>query len=107
MGIDLSGGTILVYEAKKDNAPANFELDELITALKRRVNPEGVVDVPIRKIGGDRIEIIPPCRTGDRAEEVEEVKNRITTVGSLEFRILANQKHDASGIARGPRAARG
>src|SRR5579875_3186890 len=74
-GIDLSGGTILVYEVKKDNTPANFDLDELITSLKRRINPEGVLDIPIRKLGGDRIEIILPKAS---AEEVEEVKEKMT-----------------------------
>lgn len=77
-GIDLSGGTILVYEIKKDGQPANFDIDELITSLKRRINPEGVLDIPIRKLGGDRIEIILPKAS---AEEVEEVKEKMTKVG--------------------------
>ncbi len=96
-GIDLSGGTILVYEIKKDGQPANFDIDELITSLKRRINPEGVLDIPIRKLGGDRIEIILPKAS---AEEVEEVKEKMTKVGALEFRILANRKHDAAVIDR-------
>jgi SecD/SecF fusion protein len=99
LGIDLSGGTILVYEANK--LPAGVKLDELIGALKQRVNPEGVLDIPIRKIGANRIEIILPEAS---AEEVEEVKTRLTDVGSLEFRILANVKHDRTAVdrARGP-----
>ncbi|HEY2155139.1 MAG TPA: protein translocase subunit SecD, partial [Isosphaeraceae bacterium] len=96
-GIDLSGGTILVYEIKKDGQPANFDIDELITSLKRRINPEGVLDIPIRKLGGDRIEIILPKAS---AEEVEEVKEKMTKVVALEFRILANRKHDAGVIDR-------
>ena len=75
----------------------NFDLDELITSLKRRINPEGVLDIPIRKLGGDRIEIILPKAS---AEEVEEVKAKMTDVGSLEFRILANRKHDGDVIPR-------
>ena len=77
----------------------NFNLDELITALKRRINPEGVQDIPIRKIGSNRIEIILPKAS---AEEVEEVKRKMTDVGSLEFRILANHKHDAGVDRPGP-----
>ena len=92
-GIDLSGGTILVYELKRENLPPNFDLDELITALKRRINPEGVLDVPIRRLGPDRIEIILPKAS---AEEVEEVKAKMTDVGSLEFRILSSNKNDAA-----------
>ena len=91
-GIDLSGGTILVYEVNKGGTAAgSVNLDELITALKRRINPEGVLDIPIRSIGNNRIEVILPKAT---AEEVEEVKRKMTNVGSLEFRILANHKHD-------------
>ncbi|WP_435006332.1 protein translocase subunit SecD [Tundrisphaera lichenicola] len=96
-GIDLSGGTILVYEVRKDATAGNVSLDELITALKRRVNPEGVLDIPIRAVGNNRIEVILPKATAD---EVEEVKRKMTNVGSLEFRILANHKHDAAVIDR-------
>src|ERR1700692_889754 len=40
-GIDLSGGTILVYEVNKSaTAAGSVNLDELITALERRINPE-------------------------------------------------------------------
>src|SRR5579863_9230356 len=59
LGIDLSGGTILVYEVEK-TVGQNFNMDELISALKQRADPEGVKEMPIRKIGGNRIEIILP-----------------------------------------------
>ena len=72
-------------------------MDELIAALKKRADPEGVKEIPIRKIGGNRIEIILPQASN---EEVEEVKKMLTDVGSLEFRILANGKHDADVIDR-------
>jgi SecD/SecF fusion protein len=102
LGIDLSGGTILVYEVERENLPPNFNMDELITALKKRADPEGVKEIPIRKIGGNRIEIILPQASN---EEVEEVKKMLTDVGSLEFRILANGKHDKEVVkaALGPR----
>jgi SecD/SecF fusion protein len=93
-GIDLSGGTILQYQVNETGAAAgNVNIEELITALKRRINPEGVLDIPIRRIGTKRIEVILPKAT---AEEVEEVKRKMTNVGSLEFRILANHKHDST-----------
>jgi SecD/SecF fusion protein len=95
LGIDLSGGTILVYEVVQENLRANFNLDELISALKHRVDPQGVKEIPIRKIGGSRLEIILPAD-----EDVDEVKRMLTDVGALEFRILANRKHDAAAIDR-------
>ena len=97
LGIDLSGGTILVYEVSRENRPENFNMDELIAALKQRADPQGVKETPIRKIGSNRIEIILPTASD---EEVEEVKKMLTDVGSLEFRILANRKHDAAVVER-------
>ncbi|MDG3007514.1 protein translocase subunit SecD [Paludisphaera mucosa] len=98
LGIDLSGGTILVYEvAKESQAAPNFNMNELIAALKQRADPQGVKETPIRNIGNNRLEIILP-KAGP--EEVEEIKSMLTDVGSLEFRILANRKHDSEAIAR-------
>ena len=48
-------------------------------------------------MGGNRIEIILPKASN---EEVEEVKKMLTDVGSLEFRILANHKHDSEATQR-------
>ena len=103
LGIDLSGGTILVYEVARENLGPNFNMDELISALKQCADPQGVKETPIRKIGSNRIEIILPLAND---EEVEEVKKMLTDVGSLEFRILANRKHDAAAVDLrwGPRA---
>jgi SecD/SecF fusion protein len=97
LGIDLSGGTILVYEVMKENLHPGFDMDELISALKHRVDPQGVREIPIRKIGGNRLEIILPEAS---AEEVDEVKRNLTDVGALEFRILANAKHDKDVVDR-------
>jgi len=97
LGIDLSGGTILVYEVMKDNLSQKFSMDELIGILKNRLDPSGVREIPIRKIGQNRLEIILPEAS---AEEVEEIKRNLTDVGALEFRILANRKKDAAVIDR-------
>jgi SecD/SecF fusion protein len=97
-GIDLSGGTILVYQVKEGTRTSGNTMDELIASLQKRVNPEGVADIPIRKVGNNRIEIILAEAT---VEEVERLKRKITDVGSLEFRILANEKKDG---ARGTNA---
>jgi SecD/SecF fusion protein len=97
LGIDLSGGTILVYQVDTKKAPPGFKMEELVSALKKRADPEGVKEIPIRQIGSQRIEIILPQATN---EEVEDVKKMLTDVGQLEFRILANYKHDRDAIQR-------
>ncbi len=102
LGIDLSGGTILVYQVKEGTQTNSEMMDALIGALKRRINPEGLVDLPIRKVGNNRVEIILAEAT---PEEVDLLKRKITDVGSLEFRILANYKHDQAAVSRIDRAA--
>ena len=100
-GIDLAGGTILVYEVNAKSLPSNFKMDDLVAALKRRINPEGVREISIREVGGQKVEIILPESTD---EEVEEIKRSLSDKGSLEFRILASEKNDAN-ERRGGRAA--
>ncbi len=95
LGIDLSGGTILVYQAK--NLPPGVTMDQLVSALKKRADPNGVKEIPIRQIGTQRIEIILPQASN---QEVEEVKKMLSDQGVLVFRILANQKHDAQVVGR-------
>src|SRR3954463_10440187 len=97
LGIDLSGGTILVYQVVEENLKSSFNMDELISALKHRVDPEGVREIPIRKIGSNRLEIILPAA---EADEVDEGKRMVTDVGALEFRILASRKQDGEVVDR-------
>ncbi|MEW4567684.1 protein translocase subunit SecD [Tautonia sp. JC769] len=91
LGIDLSGGTILVYQVE-EQAGEQVDLDELVAALKRRINPEGVFDITIRPVGQDRVEIIMP---EEMANQAEEVKRKLTEEGSLAFRILASTNRAA------------
>jgi SecD/SecF fusion protein len=101
LGIDLSGGTILEYQVKPGTRSDKQTIAELITSLKERLNPDGVLDMPIRAVGDNRVEIILAEAT---SEKVDELKRKITEVGALEFRILANHKHDEAAIARIDRA---
>jgi SecD/SecF fusion protein len=98
LGIDLSGGTILVYQAKDADRP-EFDINELVAALKRRINPDGTQDIIIREVGQDRVEIILPKAS---EEEVEEVKRKMTAVGAMQFRVLADRRdqEDAPRIER-------
>ena len=45
LGIDLSGGTILVYEVISDNTNRSVVMEDLISALKKRADPEGVKEI--------------------------------------------------------------
>ena len=80
------GTTILAYRLEH-HAP-QVEMDNLITAVGRRINPGGVRELTIRQYGKEQIEVIIP----EVAEhEVEAIKKRIATSGVLEFRIVANE----------------
>ena len=59
LGIDLSGGTILLYQVQQP-VPEDFQIEKMTAAIQRRVNPIGLADVTIRGVGSDRVEIIIP-----------------------------------------------
>ena len=72
LGVDLSGGTILVYEVDlskmTQQARDAFKAEDLAASLKRRIDPADLYNVTIRPIPGDppRVEIILP--TGGRQQ---------------------------------------
>jgi SecD/SecF fusion protein len=100
LGVDLVGGTILVYEVDPEKKPENFKLALLAERLKRRIDPADLYNVTIRPVPETRVEIILPTGGGSperralSAEEVERTKELISRVGSLRFVILANRRDD-------------
>jgi SecD/SecF fusion protein len=108
LGVDLVGGTILVYEVDASKQQGEVQPDELAAALKRRIDPADLLNVTIRPIKSDppRVEIILPTggyASGRRTltdEEVEDIKNLIQQQGRLEFRILANPIDDKDALER-------
>jgi SecD/SecF fusion protein len=104
-GIDLRGGVILIYEvdeersiesalsrgAEIDPNSAGVDMNTLIEALGRRVNPSGVREMVIRPYGTKQVEmIIPEVSTA----EIDLIKKAIENTGFLKFRIVADQTRD-------------
>lgn len=93
LGIDLAGGTNMVFEVDKAEAEREGKditpvlMDKMVEKVKLRVNPTGTEEVTVRRVGADRIEVIVP---GADAERVEKVKRQIVSLGNLEFAILGN-----------------
>lgn len=94
LGVDLQGGTILVYEIDPDKQ-REFEQNDvritsqdLVEPLTRRINPSGTQEIVIRPYGESQIEIIVPA-VDDR--EVARIKKLVSEAGVLRFAILANQ----------------
>src|SRR5690242_2208078 len=78
LGVDLVGGTILVYEVDQDKfadvrAKQEFEQrsrDQLAPSLKKRIDPADLYNVTIRQVGTWRIEIVLPTG-GQHQADVE------------------------------------
>ena len=92
LGIDLKGGLILIYEIDREKQREKeggeaVNMDELVAAVSRRVNPGGQKEVTVRRFGLDQIEVIVP--EVDQSE-VDLIKRIVSSSGILEFRILAN-----------------
>ncbi|HZZ81633.1 MAG TPA: protein translocase subunit SecD [Gemmataceae bacterium] len=81
-GVDLVGGTILVYEIDlrkntETGGESNFDprrdINVLAESLKRRIDPNDLYNITIRPAGGEgRIEIILPTGGTYRAKKAEE-----------------------------------
>src|SRR3954463_6225176 len=69
LGKDLRGGVSLVYSVSiASNENAEEVIGKTIEALKKRVDPDGLLEVSMVKAGNDRIEITMPLPS-------DEVKN--------------------------------
>ncbi len=100
-GIDLAGGTNLIYQvdiksAIDKNIPVAEAMDKMISTIAKRINPSGTEEVTVRKVGDSRIEIIIP---GADQGVVAEKKAAMVRLGSLEFGIVANEKDHRSWLA--------
>jgi SecD/SecF fusion protein len=66
---------------------AAVDMDKLVAAVSRRVNPGGQKEVTVRRYGLDQLEVIVP--EVDQSE-VNLIKRVVSSAGVLEFRITAN-----------------
>ena len=106
LGVDLAGGSILVYEVDpvfwEGQSPAfkqTFNADQLASRIKTRVDPSNLLETTIRPIHGDenrppRVEIVLPIsndpKNKNSAGKIQDIKRLIQQQGQLEFRILAH-----------------
>ncbi len=93
LGVDLRGGTILVYEIDPGKLSGGQNDDpvqskHLVKPLTDRINPSGTQEIVIRPYGESQIEIIVPA-VDER--EVNRIKRKVEEAGILRFAILANQ----------------
>jgi preprotein translocase subunit SecD len=83
LGLDLQGGTHLVYEADFTEVPSGAEGDAIEVTrriIEKRINRYGVSEPVIQIIGDDRISVQIP------GVSWEEAKSLVGTVAELDFR---------------------
>ena len=102
LGVDLRGGSILVYEVSPSDASrkevTSDEMNDLKNALSKRINPSGVREISIQELGANT-EIRITIPEADEAE-VDRLERVINNAGQLKFRILAVQGASDSAEAR-------
>ncbi len=91
LGIDLRGGVILIYEVDQENFK---EMDKLVAAVTKRVNPGGIKEVTVRPYGEREIEIIIPEADQDELDRMQAI---VSQTGQLEFRIVADRRFSSDG----------
>ncbi len=93
LGLDLQGGTRIVYQVDlssvKPGEAANA-IDGAITVLENRVNPLGVAESSVRKLGSDQILVEVPGRS-----LTDKEKESLARVVLLEFGELTTDNATA------------
>ena len=110
LGVDLRGGSNLIYEVDEEATMVNADpsgdpgdpdtasfdnrqMKALIEALQRRINPGGVREIVLRPYGQRQVEIIIPEASD---AELEQIKQKIVKAGLLRFRMLADDRKHAA-----------
>ncbi len=89
LGLDLQGGTHLVFQAGVKN-PTPQEMEGLVNIIQRRIDAYGVVEPIVQRLGDDRILVQLPG-----VKDIEEAKALIGKTAQLDFR---EQKVDDKGV---------
>ncbi len=113
LGKDLRGGVSLLYAVElPEGAPGTEVVGQVIDSLKRRVNPQGVLDISFQPQGRDRIEIVMPLpgedvkalQTAYRAKLAEVSAMVDLTPRALDAALAAGRAADLAPIAPGDAA---
>src|SRR6266545_822146 len=105
LGVDLSGGTIPVYEidtrkqekveGERGQSPTE-QANMLAGALKRRIDPNDLYNIVIRPAGEGRVEIILPTGGPDRAKRAEEQWQQVLRAMEVKYAKYGVTKLDVN-----------
>ncbi len=93
LGLDLQGGTRIVYRADLSSigpSEVSGAMDGAIAVLENRINPLGVTEPSIRKLGSDQIIVELPGKT-----ITDKEKESLSRVVLLEFGELVSDNETA------------
>jgi preprotein translocase subunit SecD len=93
LGLDLQGGTHIVYQADLSSIEPSGETDAIegvMAVLSNRINPMGVTEPVIQKKGSNRILVELPGR-----DITDKEKESLSSVALLEFGELVAEDEDA------------
>ena len=91
LGPDIKGGTNLIYQIQQpevEDGGYRANAKDFIAPLQKRINLSGLNESVVRPAGNDKIEVII---ADIDPNEIKDIKNKITSAGVLQFRIVANQ----------------
>ena len=106
LGVDLVGGTILVYEvdtSKMQGGKNSYRPDEMTTALKRRIDPNDLLNVTIRALPGDppRVEVVLPTGGRHQSEIEDEAWRKLIAAVAAQPEYAPPEGKDYNDIATG------
>jgi SecD/SecF fusion protein len=92
LGVDLVGGTILVYEIDSSKfpdgrLPEGFDTKKLAAQLKRRIDPNDLYNVTVRPVSSTRVEIILPTGGTHQARKEQEAWDEIVRQVKEEWKV--------------------
>jgi protein-export membrane protein SecD/preprotein translocase SecF subunit len=103
LGLDLRGGSELQYRIRTEtvtDAKDENIAQRVIDTIRRRVDPDGRMELDIRPRGNDRFYIQLP---GMSAEESRRIEDLIRRAGKLRFCLVSDKAEDIAKAGRGER----
>ncbi|MSR28064.1 MAG: protein translocase subunit SecD [Phycisphaerales bacterium] len=83
LGKDLRGGVSMVYSvAMPPTGDSQRVLVQVVESLKRRVNPQGVLDISLQPQGLDRIEVVMPLPSPEVRAMGDEFRAQVAALGA-------------------------
>ena len=79
LGKDLRGGVSLIYSVNidPDEPDPQAILEQTISVLQDRINPQGVLDISMEPLGNDRIEVVMPLPSPEVQELRRAFENKL------------------------------